>query len=356
MKQFKNLLAIIVLLLVIVVIVGGFLYLKNNPNLFSTPSLPSLGSQPTLDITKVYQFTPTFGPQDVDHLVATVMPTPRAVLTEPEVAAMNEALKDKNRLLGTDYVVGSQYSAMGVSWYCTDIKLGEWSLPGSNIGVAKLIEGTWGMEASLSEVSFTMEKGSTTTPVYHKADANGNPYIETKYNGVLVVTIESFGIDGPTYLEGNEWVFSVGKPIPGYELWLIPRQIITGQSLLEEKRVEVVNMAERRVKLETIAPNGSNDILLGLYDQFKSSFTKEGDKYIYNTLVTLLEPLARENGYAGIEAVRLIIPDAPKTIYGWMDMNGMPLIPSDYPSVFADSTCPQAQPSPADIERFTNED
>ena len=310
------------------------------------------GPYPTLDVTRVAEFTPTWGPGDVDNLVATVMPTPRAFITLPDVEAMNAALVGKQSLLAVDYIFASEFRRINVSWYCSDLKLGDWSLPGSNIGAAKLIEGQWRMGVSLSNINFTMEQGSPADPIYGNDGAG--PTIETKYNGILVVDIRSFGIDGPTYYQGNEWIFSVGEPIPGYQLWLISRTIFTGQDLIEEKRVYVTNMAERLVKLETIVPNGSDENLMAMYDTFVASFSEPGEGHLYDTLLAIFEPMAREHGYAGIESIRLIMPPAPNSIYGWMGLNGMPLIPTDYPAVFSDSTCPSPQPSPADIEALEN--
>jgi len=337
---------VLFILFIILALVGVVLYFESKLPSLTLPEPVKPG--PTLDATKIAEFTPTWGPDDVDNLVATAIPTPYAKLTVPEVEAMNKALQDKKILLATDYLYAAEYKALGVSWYCDKIALGKIDLPFSNIGGAKLVEGKWSMGVSLSDITFTMEEGSTTTPKYH--DGDGAPYNETKYNGVLVITIDKFGVDGPVYLSNNEWLFSVGDPIPGYELWLIPRQIITGVSLVEEKRLYVLNMAQKRVKMETIAPDGSNEILLAMYDKFESSFSEPGAGHIYDTAIAIFEPMAKENGYASIESVKVVMPEPPRSIYGWTDMSGMQLIPFSYPSLFEDSTCPQPKPSAADID------
>jgi|GEM_PF-4638965 hypothetical protein len=336
---------VLFVLLVIGALIGLLYYLEYTKSL--DKSLP-ISSEGSLSATAIAQFTPTWGPDDIDNLVATAIPTPYAKLTIPEVEAMNKALQDKKILLATDYLYGAEYKALGVSWYCDKISLGKIDLPFSNIGGAKLVEGKWSMGVSLSDITFTMEEGSKTTPVYY--DGDGAPYTEQKYNGVLVITINKIGVDGPVYLSNNEWLFSVGDPIPGYELWLIPRQIITGVSLVEEKRLYVLNMAQKRVKLETIAPDGSNEILLAMYDKFESSFSEPGQGHIYDTAIAIFEPMAKEKGYASIESVKVVMPEPPRSIYGWTDMNGMQFIPFSYPSLFEDSTCPQPKPSAADID------
>ncbi len=319
----------------------------------SSPLNP--GPYPTLDATKIAQYTPTFGAGDIDNLVATIMPTPRAFLTEPEVQAMNAALQGKQKLLATDNLYASSFQTIAVSQYCRKLKIFNWGLPGSDIGAAKLIEGKWQMGVSLSDIVFTMEKGSLAAPVTGNDNA-GAPTIETKYNGILVITISRFGIDGPTLLRGNEYLFNVGKPIPGYDLWQIPRTIITGKSLIDDAHVEVANMVEKLVKYETIAPNSSDANLQAMYKDFNASFTQTGDKHIYDTIMAIFAPMAEKYGYAGIESVRLVMPSAPLTIYGWMDMDGQPLISQDYPTKFADSTCISSpKPSIAEAEKLLNE-
>lgn len=350
MKSSKQFLGILLLSTLIIGIVFIIIVLAQSPGLIKFPEI-NLGSskaEPTLNIPGVVAFTPEYQADDVTNLIATAMPTPRVMLTEPEIQAMNKALEDKHRFQATNLLIGATYEAINTSWYCTDIKLGEISLPGSNIGTAKMIEGKWEMGVYLDDIVFTVEKGTKSEPVYH--DNNGQPVIETKYNGVLVVDIRKFGIDGPTILRGNEWFGLIGKPIPGYELWLIPRDIITGSSLLSEKRLLVTNMANELVKFETIVPNGSDETLRGMYDVFEESFSLPGDGHIYNTFMTIFEPLAKENGFAGLEGIRVIMPKVPSTIYAWDDLNGLPLIPESYPESFADSTCPKPLPSVEDIQ------
>ena len=140
----------------------------------------------------------------------------------------------------------------------------------------------------------------------------------------------------------------------GYEIFMSPRTLVTGKDLILEKRMMVANMAERLVKYETIAPNSSGENLLNMYNQFQQSLTQpsgtSGVHHVYDSLITIFTPMAQQYKYAGIESVRLVMPPAPSSIYSWLDMTGTPLIPSDYPSAFANSTCPSAKPNAADIQ------
>lgn len=332
-----------------VVLIGIFL-VANSINGGSNPANPG-GNYPTLDATQMTEYTPSYQANDVNNFVATIMPTPRAFITEPEVNSMNLALQDKHQFLAADSLTGASFQAMNVSWYCTRLKFLAWDLPASDIGAAKLIEGEWDMATNLSDITFSVEKGSQAAPVSGN-DSNGAPTIETKYNGILVVTISSFSTTGPTILRGNQHVFGVGKPLTGYQILLGPGELITGVNVISENEKLVTNMAEELVNYETIVPDGSDANLMKMYSDFQSSFTTPGDKHIYKTLLTALEPMAEKYGFAGIESIRVVMPSAPLTIYGWLDKTGTPLIPADYPSKFAGSTCPTPKPTQADINQL----
>lgn len=347
LKTIKNVLTIILILVIVAGLVYGFFYLTNRPK-------PTSQGTPSIDISAVVQYTPTWGPGDVKNLVATAVPTPYARKTVPEIAAMNKALADKKTLISTDILVGSQFKAINIEQYCTNIKLGSIDMGSSTIGSAVLRELQWDMGVSLGDLTFTMEEGTSTVPVYHAADENGNPYTETQSYGVLVITASDFGINGPTILSGNEQVFSSGDPLGLYKLWLIPRELITGQDLIGEKSVMVTNMAMELVNLETLVPNGSDENLKGLYREFVNSFSTSGEGHIYDTLIAIFDPMAKEHGFAGIEKVVFKLPPQPLTIYGWQDYGDMPLVPTDYPAKFADNLCPN-EPAPEVLEALKGE-
>lgn len=348
LKNIKNLLVIILVLAIFAGLIYGYIYLTNQQSPVS--SEPS-----SIDVTAVARYTPTWGPGDVKNLVATAVPTPYARKTVPEIAAMNQALANKKSLLATDILIGSQYKAINVEQYCTNLKLGNIDMGSSTIGAAVLRELQWDMGVSLGDLTFTMEEGSSTIPVYHAADENGNPYTETQSYGILVITVNDFGINGPTILSGNEQVFSTGDSIELYKLWLIPRELLTGQDLIGEKSVMVTNMAMELVNLETLTPHGSDVNLKGLYREFANSFSTSGEGHIYDTLIAIFDPMAKEHGFAGIEKVVLKMPPMSTTIYGWQDYGDMPLIPTDYPAKFADNVCPN-EPAPEVLDALNGEE
>ena len=358
-KWLRKLLAYVVLILLAI---AAFFVVSGYFTSLRTGQVAPYSNVPTLDATKIAEFTPSYQPNDVVNMVATAMPTPRVFLTEPELDSMNSALAGKQRFFTSNALTGAEFQKLGVSWYCSPAGSLLFQNLGTDIGAAKVVEEKWTMQVNLSDITFTVEKGSLSSPV-NGQDAAG-PTIETKYNGILVIDIKKFGIDGPTVLRGNDYYFAVGNPLTATltELYYLPRALFLNDNLMEKARQNDINMADALVKLETIVPDASDVNLRQMYATFKTSFsepspanTAPNETHIYDTFVTIFDAVAKQYGFAGIEGVRLIMPPVPATIYDWPAMTNSMLIPREFPGYYANSTCPHQKPTQADIQKLLDE-
>lgn len=340
---------------VVVLILILFLGVVYVSSLFPTSGTNSSNwennSQPTYNATAGAEFTPDGGQNDIVEFVATAYPVTNHSITEAAKDAMNHDLADKPISLTEDDLTGSSLTLSGVSWYCFDIS----PLPNSVFGAAEAFEGRWSMVASLSGLTYTAEQGSL-APEVCTLDANGyDTNCVAKYNAKVTVTISQISVDGPVVLVGNNVPFNYrnDRAMATYSLILWINTMITGNDLIAQYTMDAIGIVQDQVKLETIAPGASNEKLMGLYNDFVASFSTPGTNgvtHTYDSLVRLLTPVAQAHDFAGIESITLVIPPASTNIYGWNDLLGEPLIPSDYPARYADSKCPSATPTEADID------
>lgn len=339
---------ILLLLFLGVVYVGSLL-----PPVGTPPGSSGINpSQPTYNATAGAEFTPDGRQDDVTTYNATAIPVTNHSVTLTDLEGMRNDLSQKDIPLTSDDLTGSSITLMGASWFCYDIA----PLPNSVFGAAEDFEGRWEMNTSLSDLTFDFAQGSL-APEVCTPDANGrDTNCVAQYYGKLTVTISDFYIDGPVVLVGNQVPFRIGndRAMAIYRAILTLDTLLTGNDRVETFVFQAMGIVQDQVKLETIAPYASNEKLLQLYRDFVTSYTEptgsDGVVHTYDSLVRIFTAEAQAHGFAGIESITLIMPTASADIYGWKDQAGDPLIPLDYPTRYADSKCPSATPSEADMQ------
>lgn len=359
MRKFRAVLSIILIIALIAVFFAIWqLEATNSPGL-------STSRHPTPNLTAVAAWTPTPDyPNQVGNLVKTAWPTPVTRIMPADREAFRLAFLEKLSAESINWSLLSSINHAGVAWRCTDIKLGNVSLPASTSGSLVAVWSAWygGIDNSTMEVR--AEYGSDAPPSPNLA----NNSIDIYKNAKVTIIFPNFGIVGPEIQQGNEVALAVDKPSILYGIWTTPREWITGEDIITQKQVDNVNYALDWAKIDSIAPlnqDGSRDLtyLNLLFDMTSGSLDPKvasiklpnGDSVVldhslHETLLAIAKEAAVNAGYADVESLEIII-SRPQNLndYRYLANREVPVVPQDLATQIAESTCPLTQISPETI-------
>ena len=349
-----------ILIIVLILIACFFLYrlFSNNFDLgLGNPE--SEGSQPTPNLTAIAEWTPTpNSPDQAAALVATAWPTPVTRIMPADREAFRAAFLTKLTAQSINWSLLSNLNHAGVAWRCSDIKLGNLSLPASTSGTMVALWASWYGGVDNSTMTVTIEDGSLTSGVLNEQENT----IDIYQNAIVSISFPNFGIVGPEIQQGNEIALMVDKPSILYGVWLTPREWITGEDLIGEKQNDNTNAALNWAKVDSVAPlnhDGSRDqtyldllyyLAAGNLDPNAASLKLPNgnivplDHTLYQTLMSVAQEVAKEAGYASVESLTITI-QKPSGIddYVYLSNSNVPVVPVDIAAQMIDSTCPQVQ-------------
>lgn len=353
-----------VLIVIFIVVLLAFLYLaylRLFTPLTNTPPVGN-GNQPTPNLTAVAEWTPTpNSPNQAEGIVATAWPTPVTRIMPTDRDAFRRAFLEKLTAEPINWTLLANLNHAGVAWRCSDIKLGEITLPASTSGTMVALWASWYGGVDNSTMTVSIEEGSSAPPVNNTT----NNSIDIYKNAKVTINFPDYGLVGPEILQGNEVALTVEKPSILYGVWLTPREWITGEDLIGQKQNDNTNAALDWAKIDSIAPllpDGSRDTtyLELLYNMTSGSLDPEITSIdlpngtpvylnhdIYQTLMKHALEAAKEAGFFGVESL-VITVNKPSTQndYVYLANHGLPVIPEDLALQLTNSTCPQVKLEP----------
>lgn len=367
MKKIKTFLFIGIVLLLLVITVFGTLFVSNK---FSAPTNQAQGGKnPTPNMTALALWTPTpNAPNQVQEVIATVWPTPITRIIPADREAFRTSFQKKLIAQSIDWSLLSSINHAGVAWRCTDIKIGDLSLPASTSGTLVAVWATWYGGVDNKDMKIEITDGQPQAPILNEKDNTYDIYKSAK----VAINFPVFGIVGPEIMQGNEIALIVDKPSILYGIWTTPREWITGEDIITQKQVDNVNFALDWAKIDSIAPlmkNGERDdrYLSTLFDiaqanlnpQIVSVTLPDGNQIIanhslYETLMNIATIAAQDAGYAKVESLTITI-NKPQGIndYHYLANTKSPVIPPNTTSEMTLSSCPLADLSPDTILEVT---
>lgn len=350
------------ILVILLIVFFNLLYRQ-----FSNPgnSLFNRNSQPTPNLTAVAQWTPTpNSPDQAENVIGTAWPTPVTRIMPADREAFRAAFLEKLTAESINWTLLANLNHAGVAWRCSDIKLGDISLPASTSGTMVALWASWYGGVDNTTMTIDIENGSNAPPVENTANNSLDIYQYAKVS----INFPDFGLVGPEILQGNEVALTVDKPSIFYGVWLTPREWITGEDLISQKQNDNTNAALDWAKIDSIAPlqsDGTRDqtyldllylMTAGSLDPNIQSLTLPNnstvliDHSIFDTLLTLAKEAAIEAGYADVESLSVTVkkPDSLAEYHYLANLDN-PVIPSDILDQMSESTCPQVKLDPGTL-------
>lgn len=314
------------ILLIICVILGlvfvgyAVITLKSGNGLLT----PNTNPAPTVDATRIAQYTPTPGPSSAQMATAVVLakPTPYVEWTPGDAQMLINGLRDKAIVSEQDINIGAQLSSPGEGHICLDLKT-LFDIKVDSYCKISLTWTEWSLAYKPQDLQVKVENGQVETdPSKMPMSADGTHREQRAYAKVTII-VKDIGIVGPTTRFDQS--FNFYKDVNAvWKLGMDLKQIIFGDDLrnkANELTADSTNLALAD-SFAPLMPSGyrSSEYADKLYSAFVDNLTTPGQGHIYNRLLdyaTLVANDRRANndaGYAGLESLTVMVPAKPGTV------------------------------------------
>lgn len=324
---------LIISIIIAALIFGGLelINLKNGGAILNPNTTPA----PTVDVTKIAEYTPTPGPSSAQMATAVALakPTPYVAWSPADADKFIAAMRDKAIISMQDINVGAELSSPGEGHVCIDLKT-IFDIKLDTYCKVSLTWTEWYLSYKPQEMVIKVEPGKMETDTSKMPlSADGSHYIARPYAKVTI-TIPSIGLLSPGTRFDQSYNFYQDVNAV-WKLTMDLKQILTGDDL-RNKANELTADSTNLALADSFAPllsdqSRSAEYSDQLYADFVTNLTTPGAGHIYNRLLDYAQLIANDHstpctteatkdqnavcdaGFAGLESLTVIVPNKPAT-------------------------------------------